>query len=250
MKNTVIITGAGSGIGRSASILLSKKGYNLVLIGRSEFKLIETNNLLSKNIISGIYELDISNEISVQNCFNYIFENHKNIVGLVNCAGVISPIEENFELDINNIESRRIIDTNIFGTLNTNRIFINNMIRTSKSGSIVNISSISSFFQGGSFPTYALTKGGIESLTKALASRYGKNKIRINCILPGVVQTPMSYYETPDFDKYVNELSEAHPLKRIGKPNDVALLIAFLISQDSEWMTGQNFIIDGGYSLN
>ncbi len=245
----IIITGAGSGMGEATTELLAQKGYDVALIGRSKQKLSKLKQRLDNSITAIEQELDVSNAAETYSVFEELFKNFS-IEGLIHCAGIISCREEKFLSDVNNEESLRIISTNIIGTLNVNRAFIRNALNNSLKCSIVNIASISATFDSADFPSYSLSKGAIISLTKSLAMRYGEKGIRVNCVSPGVVKTPMSYIETPDFDDYIDELNQYHPLGRIGAPIDVAKLLCFLVSKDSEWITGQNFVIDGGYTLS
>jgi NAD(P)-dependent dehydrogenase (short-subunit alcohol dehydrogenase family) len=245
----IIITGAASGMGEATAELLAKKGYDVALIDLSKQKLTNLKQRLGSSITAIEKVLDVSNAAETNSIFDYLFKNFS-IEGLIHCAGIISSQEEEFLSDTNNEESLRIIQTNIIGTLNTNRAFIRNAVNNSRKYSIVNIASISATFNSADFPSYSLSKGAIISLTKSLALSYGSKGIRVNCISPGVVKTPMSYIETPNFDDYIDELNQLHPLGRIGTPLDVAKLLKFLISEESEWITGQNFVIDGGYTLS
>jgi NAD(P)-dependent dehydrogenase (short-subunit alcohol dehydrogenase family) len=87
------------------------------------------------------------------------------------------------------------------------------------------------------------------SFTKAMASDYAKRGIRVNAVSPGVIHTPMSYVEMKDFDQRLDEFNKAHPLGRVGKPIDVARAVLYFSCDDSDWITGQNLIVDGGWLL-
>ena len=91
---------------------------------------------------------------------------------------------------------------------------------------------------------------GIVAFSKSIASRYGGDGIRCNVISPGVIKTPMSYVETPNFDDYIEEIENKTPLKRLGNPTDIAKVALFLDSDNSEFITGQEIIVDGGYTLS
>ena len=123
---------------------------------------------------------------------------------------------------------------------------IDSCLKNSISGKIINISSISN--KGSKyFPIYAATKAGILTYTKSIASRY--DKIQSNVISPGVIKTDMSYHETPNFDEYIPSIIENTPAKRLGNTTDIANTVEFLLSDKASFITGQEIVVDGGYTL-
>ena len=117
-------------------------------------------------------------------------------------------------------------------------------------GNIINIGSIAA--QNGSkyFPIYAASKAGIITFTKSIAARFGALGIRANVISPGVIKTPMSYVETPNFDDYIETIEAKTSIGRLGTPTDIANISLFLDSKEAEFIQGTEITVDGGYTLS
>ena len=167
---------------------------------------------------------------------------------LINCAGIISSGEESEKYDC--LELNDIINTNLKSTLRICLQMIDKWNNSNTKGNIINIGSIAARNGSKYFPIYSSTKAGIVAFSKSIASRYGEYGIRCNVISPGVIKTPMSYIETPNFDDYIEEIEDKTPLKRLGNPDDIAKVALFLASDNSEFITGQEIIVDGGYTLS
>lgn len=242
---TAVITGGGSGMGRAIAMRFLIEGANVFLLGRTEKKLIETIKLLEEVKGNIDYSVcDVSNKLQVKNSFQYILEQGTNFDIIVNCAGVINVKKANGDMDHD-----AVMDINFKGILNVCEIAVEYLCDFNKSASIINISSISGHNGSVGFPSYAASKGAVLAYTKSLAMKYGKNGIRVNSISPGVVVTPMSYIERPNYDECIPRLVKKHPLGRLGKPEDIADAALFFGSSMSDWITGQDLIVDGGYTL-
>lgn len=237
----VLITGGGTGIGAAIAKNLYSLGYSISIIGRRIEKLKEVSEKCDNKI--QYYQCDASNEENV----NVVLDSIDNFDILINCAGIISSIEES--QSYNNDELNNIININLKSTIMLSLKSIDIWKKQKIKGNIINIGSISA---AGSkyFPIYASSKSGIIAFTKSIASRYGEFGIRCNVISPGVIKTPMSYVETPNFDDFIEEIEDNTPLKKLGNPTDIANVVEFLISEKSNFITGQEIIVDGGYSLN
>lgn len=238
---TALITGGNSGIGRACAITFATNNYKVYILGRNKLKL-ETVKKLNSNI--DYIECDIQNKLKLQEVINKI----ENIDVLINCAGIINSSEEEKFLDLETLDY--VLDINLKGTITTSLLTIEKMINNNVKGTIINISSIAAHNGSKYFPIYSASKGGIISFTKSIASRYGEKGIRCNVISPGVIKTPMSYIETPNFDDYIEEISTNTPLGRLGEPSDIANVALFLSSNQSNFITGQEIIVDGGYTLS
>ena len=233
MKKTILITGGSSGIGKAIATLFREKDYEVVTIGKTHGKEIDNNNH---------FVVDVSDYYAVKKVIDSI----DTIDIVVNCAGVINSDEEPESFSIETLNS--VIDVNLKGTIMICGLVIDKMVSNNVNGNVINISSISN--KGSKyFPIYSASKGAIVSYTKSIASRYGKEGIRCNVISPGIIETPMSYHETADFKDYIPGLIEKHCLNRIGRPSDIAKLVSFLVSDDAEFIIGEEIVIDGGYTL-
>ena len=242
MGKKVIVTGGGTGIGESIAKLFCREGYEVYIIGRRKEKLEkvynDTNNLIN------YFVCDINDE----NEMNQILNKIDNVNTLINCAGIISSGEESEKY--NYLELDDIINTNLKSIISISLKIIDKWKDNNIKGNIINIGSIVARNGSKYFPIYSSSKAGIIAFSKSIASRYGEYGIRCNVISPGVIQTPMSYVETPNFDDFIEEIKEKTPLRRLGKPSDIAKVALFLDSDNSEFITGQEIIVDGGYTLS
>lgn len=244
-RKMAIVTGGGSGMGQSTALELARNGAEVFILGRTKEKLIDTLKLAEAEKLLLNYKVcDVSNMEEVKHFFNELIAEERCPDIIVNCAGVI-----NVKKDDGSFDDDIIFRVNILGIINVCDIAIEKMILKKKPGTIINIASIAGHDGSSDFPSYAASKGAVLSYTKSLAMKYGKNGIRINSISPGVIVTPMSYIETPNFDDYIPELIQMHPLRRLGKPDDIAKTVLFLASDLSEFITGQDIVVDGGYTL-
>ncbi len=240
LKNkTILITGASSGIGRAAAIECSKMGAIIIALGRNEMRLKETLSLLS----SGDHKIALL-DINNLNEVNSFIESIETIDGFVNSAGIINTQLFNF---LKEESLKDIMQTNFFSPV----LFLQKLIKKKKivnGGSIVFISSI-----GGSeitslgLSSYAASKSAINGISKTLALELSSKRIRVNNILPGMVQTELldhTAFSEEDFNKD----QAKYPLG-YGQPNDVAYAVIYLLSNASKWITGTNLKLDGGFTL-
>ena len=221
MNKKVLITGGGTGIGEAIAKLFCQEGYEVYIVGRRKEKLEKVHN--DTNHLINYFVCDINNENDIKEIINKL----DNIDTLINCAGIISSGEESEKYDC--LELNDIINTNLKSTLRICLQIIDKWKKNNAKGNIINIGSIAAKNGSKYFPIYG---------------------IRCNVISPGVIKTPMSYVETPNFDDYIEEIENKTPLKRLGNPDDIAKVALFLDSDNSEFITGQEIIVDGGYTLS
>lgn len=248
LKNKVyLITGGTSGIGYAVGINIVKNGGKVILIGRNKKKIqgINNNSHKKKNLIARA--CDISNEVEIASLFTFIRKVYKRLDGLVNCAG-INPsrtIVENTSLD----DWNKTIDTNLTGYFLSCKFAIKEMKKKRK-GSIVNISSVAANGMRERIP-YSSSKAGVIGLTKSLALDNAASNIRVNCICPAYIPTSLvkGYLKSLSKKEYSTLISR-HPLKRLGKVEDIATATKFLLSDEANWITGNILYVDGGYHIN
>lgn len=242
MTKKVLITGGGTGIGKAIAKTFYEKGYDVYILGRRKEKLEEVCNDTNNSI--KYFICDISNDNDIKQIINKL----NNIDTLINCAGIISSGEEKEKYDY--LELNNIINTNLKGTISMCLQIIDKWKENNIKGNIINIGSIVANNGSKYFPIYSASKAGIVAFSKSIASRYGKLGIRCSVISPGVIKTPMSYIETPDFDDYIEDIENNTPLGRLGYPDDIAKVALFLDSDNSLFITGQDIVVDGGYTLS
>tara|TARA_B100001250_G_C19760052_1_gene771994 strand:- start:811 stop:1557 length:747 start_codon:yes stop_codon:yes gene_type:complete len=239
----IVITGAGNGIGRAASIMLAKEGAIIIGIDKEKKSMEKLKLKIKKNLKIKIVDCTKSKEIKTN------LKDIKKIDGLVNCAGVVP---QGNIMDCNEEDWEHSIKTNLTSVYLMTKFFMPIFIKQKK-GAIVNISSVASSIKG--VPrrfSYSITKAGIIGLTKSIAVDYAKQGIRCNVICPGTVDTPtwrkrVLNSKNPKQSK--KDFNSRQIIGRVGKPEEISDLIAFLSSDRSSFVTGSVYNIDGGMSL-
>ena len=244
LQNKIIaITGAGNGIGRAASIMLAKEGAIIIGIDKEKKSMEKLKLKIKKNLKIKIVDCTKSKEIKTN------LKDIKKIDGLVNCAGIVP---QGNIMDCNEEDWGYSIKTNLTSVYLMTKYFMPIFIKQKK-GAIVNISSVASSIKG--VPrrfSYSITKAGIIGLTKSIAVDYAKQGIRCNVICPGTVDTPtwrkrVLNSKNPKQSK--KDFNSRQIIGRVGKPEEISDLIAFLSSDRSSFVTGSVYNIDGGMSL-
>jgi NAD(P)-dependent dehydrogenase (short-subunit alcohol dehydrogenase family) len=237
---TILVTGASSGIGRSIAVECSKLGANLYITGRSHSRLRDTFNLLAE----GTHKMIVS-DLNFSNNRSAIIENLPMLDGLVNCAGINETMLFQF---VQESKMRSIMETNFFSPiLLTKELF--DAKKISKKASIVFISSISGVkcsWIGNSI--YSASKAALNGAIKGIALDLAPKGIRVNSIIPGMIDTEFLSDQLISKEQFEIDRKK-YPLKRYGKPVEVAYSTIFLLSDASEWITGTDLLIDGGYTL-
>jgi NAD(P)-dependent dehydrogenase (short-subunit alcohol dehydrogenase family) len=239
---TVVITGAASGIGRAAARRFGAEGGRVFCIDRNE----EGVSATAKDIhdAGGLAlgaTCDISDPPGVTKAISLVLERWGEIDVLANVAG-IGGFRRTTEVTLE--EWNRVIAVNLTGTFLMCQAVLPHIVKSK--GAIINIASVAGLKSHPYSAAYCASKGGIVMLTRALAAEYGRKDVRINCICPGGILTPLlTQFKLPEG---VNEaaLSRMMPLDRHGKPEEVAGTIAFLASSDASYINGAIIVVDGG----
>ena len=235
-----IITGASRGIGKAIAIQLATCGAKVSLIARNENDLNTVNEII-KDMGGEAQSLlgDVSNIKSINECVTRTIEKWKKVDILVNNAGVT---QDNIIIRMKENEWDRVMNINLKGCFNSIKAVTRSMIKN-KGGRIINISSVIGQTGNAGQSNYAAAKAGIIGLTKSIAKELGSRNITINAVAPGYILTDM----TSKLDNDVKEkIIDSIPLERLGKPEDVANLVCFLVSDEASYITGQTFNVDGG----
>jgi NAD(P)-dependent dehydrogenase (short-subunit alcohol dehydrogenase family) len=245
LKNkTILITGASSGIGRQTSIDCSHMGANLILLGRRKQELEKTFSLLDKGNHS-FYICDITEFSTLEPIINQAVECSGKIGGFVHCAGIESTMPlSNIKPDYYN----KFFSTNVVSAFEITKIVARKKYLAPEGASIVFISSVMGLLGQPGKTAYCSSKGALISGCKALALELAPKGIRVNCILPAIVNTEMTrgIFSTLTGES-VKSIINMHPLG-LGNPEDVSNACLFLLSGASRWITGSDLIVDGGYS--
>ena len=238
-----LVTGGSRGIGFSTGKILSENGATVVITGKDTERLEKAAKKIPNSI--GIVA-DIRNTDDVKNVVSKTIEKFGRLDILVNNAGIFPKIKKLHEIDED--EWNEVLDVNLTGQFRFTKEAIPHLQKTS--GSIVNISSDAGLkaYQGFNADAYSASKAALIILTKCWALEYSKNKIRVNCICPGVVDTDMTkpFLKTQTDKEFMDN---EHPLGRIGQPEEIAKAIMYFVSDDASWTTGAILAVDGGESI-
>ncbi|KAM7300093.1 putative short-chain alcohol dehydrogenase [Ixodes scapularis] len=233
-----LVTGGASGIGRSVCMVLAREGATVVVADRNRTGSDETIQMLQASYEGdhrAIY-VDVSNPTAVSKLFEEIESSFpgRNISVVVNSAGipgVVAPIEE-----ISDAEFDDVILTNLRGTFLIDRASVRHMLSNNVTdGAIVNIASSLADTGFATLPVYSASKGGVVSLTKAVALEVASKGIRVNAMLPGPVDTPFYANFSAEL---VAKVAQSSPLKRMARPEEISETIGFMCSPKSSFMTG------------
>lgn len=233
-NKSVIVIGASGGIGNKTAELLLEIGYKVIGTFYKDKPSVE--NLLDKDNFKSI-EVDVRSIQSINNLKNNI---ESEIYAIVNCSGIVDFEGENLDKDFEIWD--KTIATNLSGNYYLAKIFFNKLI---EKGRFIMISSTDSYYGGAVTTAYAASKMGVNSLTKSLSLLFKDKKILVNSVAPGWVLTKMTEGEGEEF---LGKVAEMNPLSRIGKPEDIAKVIKFLLSDDSSYINGQVISVEGGYT--
>jgi NAD(P)-dependent dehydrogenase (short-subunit alcohol dehydrogenase family) len=240
----ILITGASSGIGRNLAINLSQS-YNCILHGRNQERLRETKSLCSSLTEQLILELDLVKTEEIEKVVSaFILENNIEITHFVHCAGFLKLLP----LKMLNLEIiNSTFSTNVISAILLTKVLIQKKTNNSALKNVVFISSNISNFGAKAFSAYAASKGALDSLMRCMAVELAP-KVRVNSVLPGAVQTEMTgnIFENKEL---IDRMEQTYPLG-IGKPQDIFDMVEFLLSEKSRWITGQQFTVDGGRTIN
>lgn len=252
-KKVVIITGAASGIGRACAQRFAKEKAKVVLADIDEKK----GEALAKDMSERgddvrFVHCNVSERLDIRNLLAHTMEAYGEINVLINNAGIVDNVHF---LDLSEDEFMRVFDVNLRGAFLVGQAVAKQMVEQVKEGkegkeengscSIINMSSVNSVFGFADHVAYAVSKGGIQQLTKSMALALAPYNIRVNAIGPGSIMTPILEKVAEDEDAMKMILSRT-PLGRVGRPSEIAAVAAFLASDEASYITGETIFADAG----
>jgi len=241
-NKAAIVTGAGSGIGRASAIALAREGARVAVVDIQDAAGQQTvESIRQKGGEAVFIHADVSQAEEVKAMAAQVVEQLHSIDILHNNAGVAvrMPVADQDEEGWD-----RCIRVNLKSVFLCCKFAIPYM--QAKGGSIINTSSVTGVVGVRNRAAYSTTKGGIVILTKNMALDYARFNIRVNCVCPGFVRTPLMDRLAEDPER-LRKITELHPLGRLGTPEDVANAVVFLASDESSWITGHALVVDGGF---
>ena len=244
-NKNIIITGASSGIGRQCAITASKLGARVVLVARNKERLQETLALMERTSEHLICDTDLMDFDATEEAIKTAMATLGKMHGIIHAAGISTT------LPLRSISATKMDDyfkTNVYASIQLTRILTKPAYLTEQGASIIFLTSVMGVVGEVGKTIYSLTKGALVAGSKSMALELAPKKIRVNCISPGVVVTPMSSSAVYSQDQEALEKTKSyHPLG-LGVPEDVANGCMFLLADASRWITGTNLMIDGGYT--
>jgi 3-oxoacyl-[acyl-carrier protein] reductase len=239
MKKTILVTGSSRGIGKAIALYLAKKGFNLVLHCRNQIDQAEAvvAEIETLDQSARLLQFDITDRAQCAEQISQDIEVHGAYYGVVCNAGITA---DNAFPSLTGEEWDSVINTNLNGFYNVLHPIIMPMIRQRKPGRIVTLSSASGIMGNRGQVNYSAAKAGIIGATKALALELAKRDITVNCVAPGLIATDMLN------DLPLDELKKMIPARRIGRADEVAATVAFLLSEDAGYITRQVISVNGG----
>ena len=239
-----IVTGASRGIGRQIALFMAREGAAVIVnyngsAARAEEVVQEIRNAGGQ---AEAVQCNVSDYGKAQELINYVIGQYKRVDILVNNAGIT---RDNLLMKMSEEEFDAVIDTNLKGAFNCTRHVSRQMLRQ-KSGRIINISSVSGVMGNAGQANYCASKAGLIGLTKSVARELGSRGITVNAIAPGFIDTEMTSVLSEDVKK---AMGEQIPLRRFGRPEDVAEAAVFLASDKAAYITGQVLCVDGGMAM-
>lgn len=245
---STLVTGSSQGIGAGVALRLAQEGSDIVINYRTHpedaGKLAQQIEKLGRRVVS--IGADLSHVEDVRRLVGEGVERLGKLDILVNNAGV----EKNADfLEVTEADYDRILDVNLKGVFFATQEFAKHLTDTRRPGKVINMSSVHEELPFPHFASYCASKGGVRMLTRTLAIELAPFGITVNSIAPGAIETPINAKLLNDPTK-LKALLENIPLKRLGRPEDVAGVAAFLASADADYVTGASFFVDGGLLWN
>ena len=236
LNKIVIVTGAGNGIGSKISLFYAREGAQLVLWDKDTVGLAETEKTIKdQGFLAESFAVDLSVPEEITGAMEKVNQQFGKVDILINNAGLGKTVSP-YELSVEDWDY--VLNTNLRGTFLSSREAAK-VMRKNGGGSIVNIASTRAIMSEPNTEAYAASKGGILAVTHALAISLGKDKITVNAISPG-------WIETGDYSKLKPSDHSQHPAQRVGKPDDIARACLYLTHPENDFITGTNLVIDGG----
>lgn len=239
MSRNVLVTGSSKGIGKAIAIKLADMGFDICLHCRTDINSVKqvADEVTAKGVQATIVQFDATDREKTKQVLENYIAVHGSFYGIICNAGISAdtafPAMTADEWD-------RVIHTNLDGFYNVLHPLVMPMVSARKGGRIITISSLSGEAGNRGQVNYSASKAGIIGATKALALELAKRKITVNCVAPGLIETDMTN-ELP-----IADLKKMIPLRRMGKPEEVASAVAFLISDDASYVTKQVISVNGG----
>ncbi|MBM3251430.1 MAG: 3-oxoacyl-[acyl-carrier-protein] reductase [Candidatus Omnitrophica bacterium] len=238
-----LITGSGRGIGKEIAVCFAKEGAKIIICDIDEqTAALTAQEISSIGVEAASFKVDVTNLASVEEMLNKILDKFKRIDILVNNAGIT---KDNLLLRMKETDWDAVLSVNLKGVFNCTKAVSKVMLKQQQ-GKIINIASIIGIMGNPGQANYAASKAGIIGFTKSVAKELASRNINVNAVAPGYIQTEMTEKLS---DEMKQKMLSLIPLNKMGTPKDVAGVCLFLASPDSDYITGQTIVVDGGMAI-
>lgn len=245
-NRVALVTGGGTGIGRAAALAFARDGAKVVVAGRREAELLQTVALIHEQGGEALaVPADVSDSRQVRHLIAQTLAHFGRLDAAFNNAGVegFAPVSEMTEEEFD-----RIIAINLKGVWLSVKYELEAMVAAGRGGAIVNTSSWLAHGASLGASAYCASKGGLDAMIRAIALETGAQKIRINNVNPGIIDTPMAQRMGAN-EETLRPFVRLTPAGRVGESDDVGDVVAWLCSDEARFVTGQNLLVDGGFTI-
>ncbi len=255
-QTIAVITGAGSGIGEYTAIRLANEGAKVILVGRTKAKLDYVANKINQTTkipAAEVFTCDVTDEEDVAELAEYVDRHYGDLHVLINNAGgssqskILETSSQNWD-DVQkaNLKSVFLVSKDL------GKIMVKGSQQdlgvTQRDRAIVNVASLSGYKAGSHIPHYSAAKAGVINFSRALAYELAPHGIRVNSVSPGFIETPLTDQRLKN-EKFQEAIRKNTALKRVGRPEEIANIIAFVASHEASYMTGSDVLADGGWLI-
>ncbi|WP_077604156.1 SDR family NAD(P)-dependent oxidoreductase [Oceanobacillus sojae] len=245
-NKVAIVTGGANGLGQAVAYKLADQGINITVVDISEEAGNETVKALEEKGVKALFvKADVSKAEDVKNYVDQTVETFGKIDMFFNNAGISGPGKRFADNTIEEIE--QVVGINLLGGLYGIKYVLEVMLKNGD-GAIVNTSSTAGVVGQETVGTYSATKHGIVGITKTIAAEYAREGIQVNAIAPGTTETPMVAQYRKDHPENFKQVEASIPQRRLGKPEEIAELVAFLLNGEAKYINGVVVPIDGGFT--
>ena len=245
---TVIVTGGGSGIGRATALRAAREGASVAVLDRDRENAEETATMVGgAGGTAGAYPCDVSNDAAVAETVGAVSADLGRVAGVVTAAGIFHGPDLRLAHEVSVEDFMVVLGVNLVGTFAVIKHALPQLI--DGGGAVVTIASTAAIRGHGHGAAYTASKGGVDALTRLLAVQYGPHGVRVNCICPGGVDTPMTggVFATPEAQERARR---SIPLGRYAQPEDIADVAVFLLGDDARHLTGSTLAVEGGATIS